>query len=67
MLLCHARQRPQAGALSFGSGERSASIGFSAAWARAHPRTVFLLAEEQAAWERAAAPLRLLLPGADRP
>ena len=62
VLLCHARQRPPASALSFGNGGRSASIGFSAAWARAHPRTVFLLGEEQAHWERAAAPLRLALP-----
>ena len=67
VLLCHARRRPQASALAFGSGERSASIGFSSAWARAHPRTLFLLAEERAAWERAQAPLRLTLPvfGAD--
>jgi exopolyphosphatase/guanosine-5'-triphosphate,3'-diphosphate pyrophosphatase len=62
VLLCHARQRPPTSALALGSRERTASIGFDMRWARAHPRTVFLLAGEQAAWEHAAAPLRLRLP-----
>ena len=62
VLLCHARQTPPAGTLQARARGRSAVLRYGSAWAREHPRSAFLLAEERAAWARAEAPLRLELP-----
>jgi exopolyphosphatase/guanosine-5'-triphosphate,3'-diphosphate pyrophosphatase len=61
VIICHPRADPDAGALRLrlrGSG--AVEIRLDTAWARAHPRTRYLLGEEAAAWDRAGA-LRLQL------
>jgi exopolyphosphatase/guanosine-5'-triphosphate,3'-diphosphate pyrophosphatase len=58
---CHARGDADAGALSLQAKGREATLTFTAAWAEAHPRTLFLLREEVAAWGRGG-PLRLTAP-----
>ena len=63
VLLCHARQAPAADALKARRSGRTASISYDARWAAEHPRSVYLLHEEKATWERADAPLRLVLAG----
>jgi exopolyphosphatase/guanosine-5'-triphosphate,3'-diphosphate pyrophosphatase len=57
---CHARGEVQASALRLASRGRDALLRYSEAWAESHPRTVFLLQEEVAAWARNG-PLRLVL------
>ncbi len=62
VLLCHARQAPDADAVAVGRSGRTATLAYDADWAAAHPRTVYLLAEEQAAWKRIDGGLLLALP-----
>ncbi len=63
VLLCHARQAPDADAVAIRRSGRSTALAYDAAWAAAHPRTVYLLAEEQAAWRRIEGGPQLVLPG----
>ena len=58
---CHARGAVKADALSLRARPREAQLGYGAAWAESHPRTLYLLQEEAAVWARSG-PLRLLLP-----
>jgi exopolyphosphatase/guanosine-5'-triphosphate,3'-diphosphate pyrophosphatase len=61
VIKCHARSEPASQALKLTADGRDARLGFSAAWARAHPRTLFLLREEAEVWGRNG-PLTLQLP-----
>ena len=63
VLLCHARQAPDADAVTIRRSGRNATLAYDAAWAAAHPRTMYLLAEEQAAWRRIEGGPQLVLPG----
>jgi exopolyphosphatase / guanosine-5'-triphosphate,3'-diphosphate pyrophosphatase len=58
---CHARGEPNLKALSLRAQGRDALLDFSTGWADTHPRTLFLLQEEAAAWARSGT-LRLVLP-----
>ena len=58
---CHARGEIDAQALGLRARGRDATLSWTAAWAETHPRTLFLLREEVAAWARSG-PLRLVLP-----
>jgi exopolyphosphatase/guanosine-5'-triphosphate,3'-diphosphate pyrophosphatase len=60
-ILCHARGATEIPDLSLRSRGRDALLSYDTAWAEAHPRTLFLLREEAAAWVRGG-PLRLVLP-----
>ncbi|MEP7281965.1 MAG: Ppx/GppA phosphatase family protein [Rubrivivax sp.] len=62
VIKCHARGPVDRRALSLDAAGRQAHVGYAQHWADAHPRTLFLLHEEAAAWGRAA-PLKLVLPG----
>ncbi len=59
---CHARGEPDLLVLSLRAEGRDALLSYSPAWADSHPRTVFLLQEEAAAWARNGQ-LKLVLPG----
>ena len=59
---CHARGEPDLKVLKLRAQGREALLDFSTAWAETHPRTLFLLQEEAAAWARSGT-LRLVLPG----
>ena len=59
VIKCHARGQPDPNALTLRARGRDAVLTFRAAWAEAHPRTLFLLQEEVAAWARSG-PLRLV-------
>jgi exopolyphosphatase/guanosine-5'-triphosphate,3'-diphosphate pyrophosphatase len=61
VIICHARDDASPRALTLRAKGRDASLGWSTEWADTHPRTLFLLREEAAAWARSG-PLRLLLP-----
>jgi exopolyphosphatase/guanosine-5'-triphosphate,3'-diphosphate pyrophosphatase len=63
VIKCHARAEVDMQALSLQARGRDALLGHGAAWADSHPRTLYLLREEAAAWARSG-PLRLLLPPA---
>ncbi len=63
VIKCHARAPVSAQALALRARGRDALLGFAPSWAETHPRTMFLLNEEAAAWARSG-PLRLVLPGA---
>jgi exopolyphosphatase/guanosine-5'-triphosphate,3'-diphosphate pyrophosphatase len=52
ILKCHARSEVDPNALRLRRNGRSAQLLFDPAWARAHPRTIYLLQEEAATWER---------------
>ncbi|WP_198150807.1 exopolyphosphatase [Caldimonas taiwanensis] len=52
VILCHARTLPALSALTASRHGRSIVLSVEAGWAQAHPRTMYLLHEEQAAWER---------------
>jgi exopolyphosphatase/guanosine-5'-triphosphate,3'-diphosphate pyrophosphatase len=52
VILCHARSLPVLGALTASRHGRTVALVMEPAWADAHPRTLFLLREEQAIWER---------------
>jgi exopolyphosphatase/guanosine-5'-triphosphate,3'-diphosphate pyrophosphatase len=59
---CHARSDVDAKALTLRARGRDAAVGWArSAWPEAHPRTLYLLREEVAAWVRSG-PLRLVLP-----
>ena len=59
-LFCHARIRPDLEALHLHRHGHAVTLTMADDWARAHPRTLYLLEEEQVAWERQAA-ARLVL------
>jgi len=61
VIKCHARGAVSTEALALRARGRDAQLGYSARWAKEHPRTAFLLQEEAAAWVRTG-PLRLQLP-----
>ncbi|WP_047197518.1 Ppx/GppA phosphatase family protein [Caldimonas brevitalea] len=54
ILLCHARRMPDLRELSLRRNGNTATLSWDNGWEQAHPRTAFLLQEEQAAWERTA-------------
>jgi exopolyphosphatase / guanosine-5'-triphosphate,3'-diphosphate pyrophosphatase len=58
---CHARGNVNTQALALRAKGRDAQLQWADGWAEAHPRTLFLLREEVAAWARSG-PLRLVLP-----
>jgi exopolyphosphatase / guanosine-5'-triphosphate,3'-diphosphate pyrophosphatase len=49
---CHARELVDTAALRVEARGSDVRLGFSSAWAGAHPRTLFLLREESLAWQR---------------
>jgi exopolyphosphatase / guanosine-5'-triphosphate,3'-diphosphate pyrophosphatase len=61
VIKCHARGEVDARALSLRAAGREAQLVHSAAWGQSHPRTLFLLQEEVATWQRSG-PLKLMLP-----
>jgi exopolyphosphatase/guanosine-5'-triphosphate,3'-diphosphate pyrophosphatase len=61
VIKCHARGAVSTDALSLRARSRDAQLGYSARWAKEHPRTAYLLQEEAGAWARSG-PLRLVLP-----
>jgi exopolyphosphatase/guanosine-5'-triphosphate,3'-diphosphate pyrophosphatase len=61
VIKCHARGEVQSQVLSLRTRGREAWLGFSAAWAETHPRTLYLLQEEAEAWARSGT-LKLVLP-----
>ena len=60
VIACHARADSETPALGLQSRGRDAALSWPADWADKHPRTLFLLREESAAWARSG-PLRLLI------
>ena len=62
IIACHARGEVVPGALRLQRQGTQAQLGFPPAWAETHPRTLFLLNGEVAAWERSGV-LRLQLKG----
>ncbi|WP_119155679.1 Ppx/GppA phosphatase family protein [Caldimonas tepidiphila] len=65
VLLCHARSAPDLDALVLRRSGTTATLTMQADWAQQHPRSVYLLQEEKALWERSGA-LRLVLRTARR-
>ena len=63
IIKCHARGEVDNHALSLRVRGQRAELHYSQRWAEKHPRTVFLLAEEAAAWERSTALLLGLVVG----
>lgn len=59
---CHARDAAARPDISLAARGREARLAWPARWAEAHPRTLYLLQEEAAAWSRSG-PLKLTLPG----
>jgi len=59
---CHARGDVNAEAIRIRRSASQATLEFAQGWIEAHPRTLYLLNEEVAAWERSG-PLRLSLGG----
>jgi Exopolyphosphatase len=65
VLLCHGRTMPpRFDALRVQRQGREVRLHWPPGWADAHPRTLYLLQEEQAAWQRSGR-LRLVLPRAN--
>ena len=52
VIKCHARGEVRADALALHRDGTQARLDFSADWAAAHPRTLYLLQEEVLAWAR---------------
>ncbi|MBC7956890.1 MAG: exopolyphosphatase [Cytophagales bacterium] len=52
IIKCHARSDVDVHALNLRRQGAQAQLSFPPDWAQAHPRTLFLLSEEVAAWER---------------
>ena len=52
VIKCHARGEADPQALTLRPRGRDAVLGYTAAWADTHPRTVFLMQEEVATWAR---------------
>ncbi len=61
VIKCHARGDVVSAALTLRARGRDALLTYGRAWAEQHPRTIYLLHEEAAAWARSG-PLRLALP-----
>ncbi len=61
IIKCHARGAVDASAMSIKRAGGLATLSVPPGWVEAHPRTMHLLTEEAAAWERGG-PLRLVLP-----
>ena len=61
VIKCHARGDVNVTALSLRARGRDATLSLAADWPSTHPRTLYLLQEEVAAWSRNG-PLRLALP-----
>ena len=61
VLLCHARRAPRRGMLTARPQGERCVLEFASTWSDRHPRTVFLLRQEVAAWEDGAGALRLAL------
>jgi exopolyphosphatase / guanosine-5'-triphosphate,3'-diphosphate pyrophosphatase len=61
VIKCHARAPVDVGALSLRGRGTAAQLAFDAGWARAQPRTTYLLHEEAESWRRSG-PLQLSLP-----
>ncbi|MCP5272919.1 MAG: exopolyphosphatase [Burkholderiaceae bacterium] len=59
VIKCHARGPVDPQALSLRLQGRDAHLGYAAAWSETHPRTLYLLDEEAAAWARSGA-MRLM-------
>jgi exopolyphosphatase / guanosine-5'-triphosphate,3'-diphosphate pyrophosphatase len=59
---CHARGEVSHKALTLKRDWAKANLSFTAEWADSHPRTLYLLQEEAAAWERSGS-LKLVLQG----
>ena len=62
IIKCHARSGVDPGAIEIERHGAEARLGFAPGWARSHPRTMYLLGEEVAAWERGGS-LQLRLDG----
>lgn len=58
IIKCHARSDVDRGALKLERDGAEARLGLARGWAHSHPRTMYLLGAEVAAWERGG-PLRL--------
>jgi exopolyphosphatase/guanosine-5'-triphosphate,3'-diphosphate pyrophosphatase len=56
VLLCHARQPPEVGALKLGFKAGAFRLVASAAWAKRFPQSAWLLEEERLAWQKTAWP-----------
>ena len=66
VIKCHARGAVDAAALRLSlDGRDRARLGFDAAWADEHPRTLYLLEQEVEAWGRSGA-FKLALDPAGR-
>ena len=61
LIACHARDDTDGAALALRARGRDAQLAWPARWADTHPRTLYLLQEEAAAWARNGS-LRLVLP-----
>lgn len=60
VLLCHARSAPELDALQLKRNGSTATLTLQADWAQSHPRSLYLLQEEKALWDRSGV-LRLAL------
>ena len=68
VIKCHARGAVDSDALTLERNELGVRLRFTPAWAAAHPRTLYLLQQEAAAWQRSGVfELALGAPGVDRP
>ncbi len=63
VIACHAREAVPPRDLDLRAAGSEARLGWKASWAQRRERTLFLLHEEAAAWQRHG-PLRLVLPAA---
>ncbi|HOL38154.1 MAG TPA: exopolyphosphatase, partial [Rubrivivax sp.] len=61
LIACHARDDADGAALALRARGRHAQLAWPPRWADTHPRTLYLLQEEAAAWARNGS-LRLVLP-----
>jgi exopolyphosphatase/guanosine-5'-triphosphate,3'-diphosphate pyrophosphatase len=62
VIKCHARQPVNDRALHLSARGREAELVFGRQWAEQRPRTLYLLQEEAAAWERQGGAMKLRLP-----
>ncbi len=60
IIKCHARSEVNPAVLKLSRQGTEVRLGFARGWVEIHPRTMYLLGEEAAAWERGG-PLRLRL------
>ena len=63
VIKCHARSAVDAQALRLTRDGKQARLGFKAAWADSHPRTMHQLREEADNWARQETPRLVLAPG----